>query len=107
MQKLLFHKLLYEYQAYCTDVLDKPKIDIFNLCYEIDAIVNIYEIMAASIDKMSVELVTALLKINGILQYIYSEWLKRDDGCWTELEEHVKEELSQIENEGYIMEEAA
>lgn len=107
MHKLLFHKLLYEYQTYCSDVLSRSKLDIFDKCDEIDAIVNIYEILMEKICGMSDELAVALLQINGLLHHIYSGWLKKDDGCWIEPEGHVKNELELINNrERIIMGEA-
>lgn len=37
-----------------------------------------------------------ILKAEGILQLIYSEWLKKDDGYHLKLEEHVMNELETL-----------
>lgn len=45
MKEHFLDRLYGEYQAYRASLLSCPNIEIFNRCYEIDAVVNFYEIL--------------------------------------------------------------
>lgn len=50
-----------EYQEYRASVLSCPNAEIFGRCYEIDAMVNFYEILADISDSLAEHTITALL----------------------------------------------
>ena len=64
-------RLYGEYQAYKASVLGCPNDEIFSRCYEIEAMVNFYEIMAEKADGLSEDVLTKLLQHRNILTELY------------------------------------
>ena len=54
MKEHFLDRLYGEYQAYRASLLSCPNIEIFNRCYEIDAVVNFYEILMEKIVEWTV-----------------------------------------------------
>ena len=86
-------RLYGEYQSYKASVLGCPNAEIFNRCYEIDAMVNLYEILAEKADGLPEHVLAKLLQRRNILTELYEVWLKKDDGSYSELEKHVADEI--------------
>ena len=85
-----------EYQAYRASVLGCPNEEIFGRCYEIDAMVNFYEILAEKAGSLPEDVLTLLLRRKNILTELYGLWLKKDDCCYREMESHVEDEIKNI-----------
>lgn len=85
-----------EYQAYKASVLSCSNAEIFSRCYEIDTIVNFYEILAEKAEKLSEHVLTVLLQRKNILQELYQLWLDKDDCNYGEMESHVEDEIENI-----------
>ena len=88
-----------EYQAYKAAVLSCPNVEIFSRSYEIDIMVNFYEIMAEKADELSEHVLTALLQHKNILNELYQLWLDKDDCNYREMESHVEDEIENIVKE--------
>lgn len=95
-----------EFMAYKASILCCSNSEIFGKCYEIDMIVNLYEILAERCERLSDEVLTALLNQKNILMGLYDEWLKKDDSNYSEIETHVSEELEVITSR-YLKEQEA
>jgi hypothetical protein len=87
-----------EYQAYRADILGMSNTEIFGKCYEIDTIVNIYEILTEKIQDMSEDTLNELLSHKNILMWFYDSWLSKDDINYRELESHIGDEIKVIVN---------
>jgi hypothetical protein len=87
-----------EYQAYRADILGLSNTRIFEKCYEIDTIVNIYEILTEKIQDMSEDTLNELLSQKNILMWFYDSWLSKDDINYRELESHIEDEIKVIVN---------
>jgi hypothetical protein len=87
-----------EYQAYRADILGMSNTEIFGKCYEIDTIVNIYEILTEKIQDMSEDTLNELLSQKNILMWFYDSWLSKDDINYRELESHIEDEIKVIVN---------
>jgi hypothetical protein len=87
-----------EYQAYRADILGLSNTGIFEKCYEIDTIVNIYEILTEKIQDMSEDTLNELLSQKNILMWFYDSWLSKDDINYRELESHIEDEIKVIVN---------
>lgn len=100
MKECLFDRLYKEYEEFKSSVLELPKSDIFNKCYEIDVMTNIYDILIDKADNMSDEEAGTLLNKSHILYGLYGLWLKRDDYNYSELESFIYEEIGIDGKEG-------
>lgn len=89
-------RLYGEYQEYRASLLGCTNTEIFNRCYEIDAIVNFYEILQEKAERMSDGELEVLLRKRDILADLYSSWREKSDSAYTEMAAHVEEEMKNI-----------
>lgn len=89
-------RLYGEYQAYKASVLSCPNDEIMGRYYEIDAIVNFYEILVEKAAEFPDNVLAALLQHRDILMELYDLWLKKNDSCYREMKKHVEEEIKNI-----------
>lgn len=95
--KARFLECIYgEYQAYRASVLGGTNAEIYARCYEIDAVVNFYEILVEKAEVLSDQVLAALLERRNILMGCYGRWLKKDDSAYREMEAHVTEEIEAL-----------
>lgn len=99
VRDLFLSRIYAEYQEYRAAVLSCPNAEIFSRCYEIDAMVNFYEILADKADRLGEDILEKLLRHKKILSEIYVLWLKKDDGIYDELEGHVTDEIENMAGE--------
>lgn len=92
-------RLYGEYQAYKASVLCCPNAEIFDRCYEIDVMVNFYEILAEKADTMTEQVLAELMRHKNILTELYELWLKKDDSSYSEMEKHVCDEIETMTGE--------
>lgn len=96
MRDHFLDRLYGEYQAYKVSVLSCSGAEIFNRCYEIDAITNFYEILAEKAEGFPDNVLEALLQCRDILTELYDLWLKKDDSCYREMQIHVEDEIKNM-----------
>lgn len=85
-----------EYQAYRASVLSCPNAEIFSKCYEIDIMVNLYDILTEKADMLQENVLASLLQRRNILSGLYESWLEKDSSGYSELESHVDSEIENI-----------
>lgn len=97
MRNLLSGRLYIELQIFRYSVLQCTKEEIYSKSFKIETFVNMYEILLEDIQNLNEETAYKLLMQNdGILEFLYQEWLAREDSILDELKLHVDEELLKI-----------
>ena len=96
MKEHFLDRLYGEYQAYKASLLSCPNSEIFDRCYEIDAVVSFYEILLEKADGMSDHELGILLKRRNLLMELYELWLGRNDSTYGEMKMHVDSEISNM-----------
>ena len=96
MKEHFLDRLYGEYQAYKASLLSCPNSEIFDRCYEIDAVVSFYEILLEKADGMSDHELGILLKRRNLLMELYELWLEREDSTYGEMKMHVDSEISNM-----------
>jgi len=96
MKEAFWNKLTAEYKIYQVSVLSLTNSEIYGKCYEIDCMVNFYEILMEKAESMSEETLSALLKQENILWNFYDVWLAKDDSNYSEMETHIAEEIEVV-----------
>lgn len=96
MKEAFWNKLTAEYKCYQVSVLSLTNSEIYGKCYEIDCMVNFYEILMEKAESMSEETLSALLKQEKILWSFYDEWLAKDDSNYSGMETHIAEEIEVV-----------
>ena len=96
MKEAFWNKLTAEYKIYQVSVLSLANSEIYGKCYEIDCMVNFYEILMEKAESMSEETLSALLKQENILWNFYDVWLAKDDSNYSEMETRIAEEIEVV-----------
>lgn len=87
-------KLHTELQQFKDFMMEADKETIFSESYKIDTYINLYEILVEKADSLTDTVLSILAVYDaGILAFLYQEWLKKEDGYYTELKEYVESEL--------------
>lgn len=90
LRELLLTRLYIELQVFKDSVLCMDKEAVFGEAYKIETFVNLYEILAERTGQLAEASLRELLYLGcGILEWLYREWLKKDDGSFNELKEYV------------------
>lgn len=103
LRNLLSKRLYIELQLFKDSKLRQEKEEIFKASYEIEIYVNLYEIFAVHIDNLQEDTIRRLLSLNfGILEFIYQEWLTREDSFFDELRAYACGELETVSELGSL-----
>ena len=95
-QEQFRNRLTAEYQTYRASVLSCSNAEIYGKCYEIDIMINLYEILMEMSDKLSDSVLESLLSYGNILSWLYDLWLREDDSFYSELSGLVESEIKKI-----------
>lgn len=97
LKDLLLKRLHMELQLFKDSILRQSKEEIYKSSYKIEVFVNSYEILLEDIEKLDEDTVRGLLYQNfGILNFLYQEWLTREDCVFDELKAYISGELGMI-----------
>lgn len=89
-----FCKKIYdEYAGFQKEMLRKDRADIYGEAYRIDILINLYEILLDKAETLPDAVLRILLQRSSLLETVYDRWLKKADGAYEELVQHVEEEL--------------
>lgn len=103
LKETLWNKLTAEYKCYQVSILSLSNAEIYGKCFEIDCMVNFYEILAEKVESMSEETLLALSKQDNILWTVYDNWLAKDDSNYAEMDTHIAEELEVIVSQNIVI----
>lgn len=105
MREYFLDRIYGEYQAYKASVLEENGGSVYTRCYEIDCMINIYEILKEFAMKLPANELERLMSHRDILKYLYELWLKKADSHYAEMEHHVTAEMNKlISNTGELKE---
>lgn len=97
LKDLLLKRLHIELQLFKDSILRQPKEEIYKSSYKIEVFVNSYEILVEDMEGLDEDTVRGLLYQNfGILDFLYQEWLTREDCIFDELKAYISGELGMI-----------
>ena len=96
MKEAFWNKLTAEYKSYQVSVLALSNFEIYGKCYEIDCMLNFYEILMEKAESMSEETLAVLLAQKNVLWCLYDNWLAKDDSNYSEMEMHITDELESM-----------
>ena len=96
-KRLLAKRLYLELRMFRHSILQKSKKEIYESSYQTEMMAAIYEILLESLEYINENTTNHLLWWNGgILEFLYDEWLKKEDSSFEELKAHVGTELGLI-----------
>ncbi len=96
MKEHFLDRLYGEYQAFRASVLGCPSARNFDRCYEIDAVSNFYEILVEKGRSAFRGYSGNSFAAQRILSNLYEVWLKKYDSSYSEMQQHVEEEIQKF-----------
>lgn len=97
LKDLLLKRLHIELQLFKDSILRQSKEEIYKSSYKIEVFVNSYEILVEDMERLDEDTVRGLLYQNfGILDFLYQEWLTREDCVFDELKAYIGGEMGEI-----------
>ncbi|MBD5526736.1 MAG: hypothetical protein HDR04_20525 [Lachnospiraceae bacterium] len=97
LRELLQQRFYMELMLFKDSMLQKEKKDIFKASYKIEVFVNLYEILLVYVENLQGDMIRELLGISfGILDFLYQEWLDREDNFYEDLREYACSELEGV-----------
>lgn len=97
LRELFLQRLYLEYMLFKDSMLQKEKGDIYKDSYKVEIFVNLYEILVSHAENLNSNTIRGLLNLNfGILEFLYQEWLHREDTFYEELTEYACSELEAV-----------
>ena len=86
-----------ELMLFKESMLQKEKADILKASYKIEVFVNLYEILLVYVENLQGDMIRELLGTSfGILDFLYQEWLDREDNFYEDLREYACSELEAV-----------
>lgn len=97
LKDLLSKRLHIELQIFKDSILRQTKEEVYISSYKIEFFVNSYEILLENMERLKGDMVRGLLYQNfGILEFLYQEWLTREDCIFDELGAYISGERGEI-----------
>ena len=84
LQELFCEKITLEIECFKSDMLQQEPEVILGRAYQIDSMINIYEILLEMSQEIAEQALKDMLIYPNLLAFLYSEWLDYEDS-------HVKE----------------
>lgn len=96
LQQLLCVKLDIEMEVFKRNILQLDKEKIFEKAYEIDSMINLYELLSDRSQEVEEEALKKMLLFPNLLTFFYERWLKMEDGIMDDYRECIKDGMQEI-----------
>ena len=97
MEKLLCEKISLELSGFNQETLQKEKEEIYGMAYEIDSIINLYELLAEKLNYQE-EVLETLLVVPNLLAFLYQEWMSYEDYRRQDFVEYLAGEIRKMQD---------
>lgn len=88
-REMFCYKISSELTEVKLQILRQNKEEIWACAYQIDSIINIYEILLEMSQKLSVGQLKYCIQTPQLLTSLYSEWMKISDSAYEEMKEYL------------------
>ena len=96
LQELFCAKISMEMEQFKHRMLKQKPQNIYDKCYQIDSMINIYEQLMEMSLKMEEEALAWILVFPNLLAFLYSRWLKTEDSHYEELNACIWKSIEEI-----------
>lgn len=98
LREIMGTKVYLEFEEYRMKMLKKQPEEIFDLCYEIDSIINIYEYLLIISESATEQELATVINYPDFIKFVYDEWINVDyNGDLFEfVKEFVRDESEKI-----------
>lgn len=96
LRSLFCFKIAMELKNFKIMVLSKKPDEIYEMAYQIDTMINIYELLLEMCGDMGMETLKSLLSIPQVMSLLYEQWLKKEDSRMEEMQDFLEDETAKI-----------
>lgn len=96
IQELFCEKISMELSRYKQKMLRQEPEFIFQRAYQIDSIINIYELLLELSRKTEEETLRVMLVFPNLLAFFYRKWMKQEDSAAEELKEGLEKSIAEL-----------
>ena len=93
LKELLCEKVNCDYEVFKKDTLGKSIEEVFSIAYKIHLMKEIMEVICINaesiVEQLSPEKLNRYLDSSSLLETLYSEWIRKEDGCFRELTDTI------------------
>ena len=86
LRELFCTKIGLENARFKKKMLKKSAEVLFERAYQIDTMLNLYELLMEMSQKMELEVLKTLLVFPNLLSFLYDRWIKEEDSHMEELQ---------------------
>ena len=95
-RKLFCTKIGIELENYKRRVLKLKPEEIYRRAYQIDSMIQIYELLMEQSQKISEEMLQVMIVVPNLLAFLYRRWMQRVDSSEAELFECIMENAEKL-----------
>ena len=70
---------------------------LFERAYQIDTMLNLYELLMEMSQKMELEVLKTLLVFPNLLAFLYDRWIKEEDSHIEELQSSIEKNVEELQ----------
>ena len=96
LQQLLCVKLDIEMSVFKRNILQLDKEKIYEKAYEIDSMINLYELLSDRSQEVEEETLKKMLLFQNLLTFFYERWLKVEDDIMEDYRGCIKDGMQEI-----------
>lgn len=98
LEKIFCLKVSAELSAFQYDILQKEKEEIYHAAYQIDSMINLYELLIEMCRTMKEEILVIAITVPELLRFLYDQWLGYEDSHVEEVQGCINKELAVLKN---------
>ena len=98
LEQIFCWKASAELRAFQYSILQKEKEEIYHTAYQIDSMINLYELLIEMCGTMKEEVLMIAITVPELLRFLYDRWLKYKDSYVEEMQGCIDKELAGLKN---------
>ena len=96
LEKIFCLKISAELSAFQYDMLQKEREEIYQAAYQIDSMINLYELLIEQCRTMKEELLIIAVMVPELLHFLYDRWLEYKDSHMEDIQDCIVQELEAL-----------
>lgn len=97
LRELFCIKIGLENARFKNKMLKQSANVLFERAYQIDTMLNLYELLMEMSQKMEAEVLKTLLVFPNLLAFLYDRWLKEEDSHIEELQDALERNVDELQ----------
>lgn len=98
LEQIFCLKISAELSAFQYEILQKEKEEIYHAAYQIDSMINLYELLIEMCRTMKEEILVIAITVPQLLHFLYGRWLTYEDSHVEEIQGCIDKELAVLKN---------